>query len=175
MEQAQEGLSLSGAPLDELTKARLWSNPCWLSFRINYLAFQFNGPVYGAIEQRYDLLRPEFLALYSVGLHEGVAAKTIVTSSGFPKNTISRAIQKLLRRRLVRRAPDSDDRRSFELRLTAAGKRIVDEVTPMMVAREERMLSALDAQERSILSNLMARMVMDSPAWPDDMLEGENS
>ena len=161
----------ANAALDPLTLVKLWDNPCWLSFRINYLANHFNVPVYGYIEQRYGLLRPEFVVLFSVGLQQGVAAKSIVASSGFPKNTISRSIQKLLRRRLVRRATDAGDRRSFELRLTAAGQRIFDETMPLMVGREEMMLSGLTLEERSSLSHLLAKMVTASPFWPNDLEE----
>lgn len=168
MDATPEGAT-SRASLDALTFARLWNNPAWLSFRINYLGLRFNGPVYDLIERRYELLRPEFMVLYSVALKDGVAAKSIVASSGFPKNTISRAIQKLLRRRLLRRAPDLEDRRSFELRITVAGKRIVEEVTPLLVAREKLMLATLNDDERATLSNLLARMVIDSPSWPDDL------
>jgi DNA-binding MarR family transcriptional regulator len=167
--------SAAGPALDPLTLVKLWDNPCWLSFRINYLANHFNVPVYGFIEQRYGLLRPEFVVLFSVGLQQGVAAKSIVASSGFPKNTISRAIQKLLRRRLVRRATDAGDRRSFELRLTPAGSRIFDETMPFMVAREETMLSALTTEERKTLSHLLARMVTTSPVWPNELEEEGSS
>ena len=94
------------AELDPLTVTKLWDNPCWLSFRLNFVAFRFNDPVYRWIETRYGLVRPEFVALYSVGLKEGVAAKNIVASSGLPKNTLSRAVQKLLQRRLLKRETD---------------------------------------------------------------------
>lgn len=168
MEKAGESDGAVPEILDALTTVRLWNNPCRLSFRINYLANHFNGPVYAQIERRHGLLRPEFIALYSVALQDGVAAKSIVTSSGFPKNTISRAIRKLLSRRLVQRATDNEDRRSFELRLTPAGRRIVEDVVPLIVARENIMLSALSAKERVGLSDLLTRMVVDSPSWLDE-------
>ena len=109
--------------LDPLTLTKLWDNPCWLSFRLNFVAFRFNDPVYRWIETRYGLVRPEFVALYAVGLKDGVAAKNIVSSSGLPKNTLSRAIQKLLQRRLLKRETDRDDLRSYVLRLTTGRAR----------------------------------------------------
>ncbi|MBP0573337.1 MarR family transcriptional regulator, partial [Mycobacterium tuberculosis] len=109
------------AALDPLTAVKLWQNPCWLSFRINFLALAFNNPVYGLIDAGAGIKRPEFVVLYSLYLKDGVAAKDVCVSSGFPKNAISRAIQVLLERDLVRRAEDAADRRSFSLRLTDAG------------------------------------------------------
>ena len=31
--------------LDPLIVTKLWGNPCWLSFRLNFIAFRFNDPV----------------------------------------------------------------------------------------------------------------------------------
>jgi DNA-binding MarR family transcriptional regulator len=164
-------LPQDGSALDPLTLVKLWTNPCWFSFRINYLSNHFNVPVYGYIERRYGLLRPEFVVLFSTGLSEGVAATSIVASSGFPKNTISRAIQKLLRRRIVKRAADEEDGRRFHLRLTRVGRQIFDEMMPLMCAREEKMLAALSPAERKTLSALLAKMVMSSPDWQTDIQE----
>lgn len=162
----------AGMALDPLTSVKLAEDPCWFSFRINYVANHFNVPVYDWIAARFGLVRPEFVVLYSLALREGVAAKNIVLSSGFPKNTISRAIQKLLRTRLIRRATDSGDRRSYALRLTPQGRSIVDEAMPMMTARQHTMLAALSPAERRTLSDLLARLVQASPAWPGHA--GEN-
>jgi len=166
--------SPGGAALHPLIALKLWENPCWFSFRINHLGFHFNIPVYGWIEQRYGLARPDYVVIYSLGLRDGLAAKDVCASSGFPKNTLSRAIQKLLRRRLIRRAPDPRDRRSYVLRLTAEGRRIFDETLLPMVEREQRMLSVLNADEQRTLNSLLARLVEDSPKWPTQLVEEES-
>lgn len=157
------------AALDPLTVTKLWDNPCWLSFRLNFVAFRFNDPVYRWIETRYGLVRPEFVALYAVGLREGVAAKNIVASSGLPKNTLSRAVQKLLQRRLLKRETDPDDLRSYVLALTPAGRAIFDETMPMMVSQQTAMLSVLTEAEQKQLCELMDKMVIASPTWPADL------
>lgn len=170
--RSTEAAAFAGIPLHPLIAVKLWENPCWLSFRINYLGLRFNLPVYGWIEQRYGLKRPEYVVLYSLYLRDGIAAKDVCASAGFPKNTISRGIQKLLRRRLIRRAPAAHDRRSYVLRFTAQGRRILDETVPPMAAHEKRMLSALSRDEQQTLSELLAKLVADSPYWPTQ-LNGE--
>lgn len=157
------------AELDPLTVTKLWDNPCWLSFRLNFVAFRFNDPVYRWIETRYGLVRPEFVALYAVGLKGGVAAKNIVASAGLPKNTLSRAIQKLLERRLLKRESDPDDLRSYVLALTPAGRAIFDETMPRMVQQQAAMLGALSEAEQKQLCELLDKMVIASPTWPVDL------
>jgi DNA-binding MarR family transcriptional regulator len=159
--------------LDPLTVTKLWDNPCWLSFRLNFVAFRFNDPVYRWIETRYGLVRPEFVALYAVGLKDGVAAKNIVASSGLPKNTLSRAIQRLLQRRLLRRETDREDLRSFVLYLTQPGRAIFDETLPLMLQQQKAMLSALTDSEQRQLCELMDKLVIASPAWPTE-LDGQD-
>ncbi|MGO4171168.1 MarR family winged helix-turn-helix transcriptional regulator [Bosea sp. TAF32] len=162
------------ATLDPLTVTKLWDNPCWLSFRLNFLAFRFNDPVYRWIETRYGLVRPEFVALYAVGLREGVAAKNIVASSGLPKNTLSRAVQKLLQRRLLKRETDPGDLRSYVLHLTTAGRKIYDETMPLMLRHQNTMLSRLNEDEQHQLCVLLDKLVIASPVWPNE-LENEGN
>jgi DNA-binding MarR family transcriptional regulator len=161
-------------PLHPVIAAKLWENPCWFSFRINYLGLHFNVPVYGWIERRYGLMRPEYVVLYSLFLKDGISANDVCLSSGFPKNTLSRAIQTLLRRRLIRRAADALDRRRYVLRLTAEGRRIANETVPPMLERERRMLATLNNDEQQVLSKLLARLVSDSPNWPTQIEQEES-
>jgi DNA-binding MarR family transcriptional regulator len=161
--------------VDDIVSVKLWQNPCWLSFRINFLALQFNVPIYRWIEKEHGLPRPEFVVLYSLGLFDGLTASVIGSSSGFPKNTISRAVQKLIDKGMVRRELDHADLRSFVLYITDEGKRIVDAAMQPMVEREKVMLSGLTPAERLMLSELLAKVVVDSPNWPpiNNMEENE--
>ncbi|MBR7518456.1 winged helix DNA-binding protein, partial [Mycobacterium tuberculosis] len=79
-----------------------------------------------------------------------MAAKDVCVSSGFPKNAISRAIQVLLERDLVRRAEDAADRRSFSLRLTDAGRELGAAYMAPMIERERVMLASLTPAERAM-------------------------
>jgi MarR family transcriptional regulator, temperature-dependent positive regulator of motility len=163
-----EAEAFDGSAIHPLIAVKLWENPCWLSFRINYLALRFNGPVYGRIAAQYGLSRPDYLVLYSLYLRDGIAASDVCATAGFPKNTISRAIHRLVRQRLVRRSLDPLDRRSYLLHLTAESRRILDDSVPPMVAHEKRMLSGLSKAEQETLSRLLARLVVDSPNWPTE-------
>jgi MarR family transcriptional regulator, temperature-dependent positive regulator of motility len=160
--------------VEDLVSVKLWQNPCWLSFRINFLALQFNEPIYRHIEKEHGLPRPEFVVLYSLGLADGLTASAICSSSGFPKNTISRAIQKLIDKNIIRREVDQADLRSFVLYITEEGKRIVDQAMQPMVERENLMVSSLTPAEQLMLSELLAKVVVDSPNWPSMTTIEEN-
>jgi MarR family transcriptional regulator, temperature-dependent positive regulator of motility len=162
--------ALDRTDIDPLTAARLWDNPCWFAFRFNYIALRYNIPLYGWVEREYGLPRPEYVVVYSLGLRDGVTARDISVSYGFPKNSLSRAINGLERKGLITRTSHPNDKRSFVINLTAAGRKLFEETLPRFVALQDEMLQVLSAKERTDLSVLLAKIVLgtfDTPAQGD--------
>jgi MarR family transcriptional regulator, temperature-dependent positive regulator of motility len=167
----------SGAPaasqraddLHPMVAVKLWQNPCWMSFRANWIAHHFNQPIYEWIARTYKLTAPEHVVLYALGLKQGITADDIVASSARPKNTLSRAVNRLLLRRLVTRVQDLDDRRRFRLYLTRQGKKIVADTVPLLVRQERAMIANLSAAEQKQLHQLLTRMVLGQQSWPTEI------
>jgi MarR family transcriptional regulator, temperature-dependent positive regulator of motility len=158
--------SLAGADmlgrhrLDAFTHARLWRNPCGFAARFNYLGMRYNTPLYGWVEEHFGLSRAEFVIIYSLGLVDGVTASEIATSTAFPKNTLSRAVNRIAKLGLIARSEGATDRRQQNLTLTRKGRDILDEAMPRFVAMEDEMLAPLSLIERETLSTLMAKVVL---------------
>lgn len=146
--------------LDAFTHARLWRNPCGFSARFNYLGLRYNTPLYGWVEKRFGLSRAEFVVIYSLGLMEGVTASEIADSTAFPKNTLSRAINRIAKLGLIDCSEGEVDRRQRNLSLTARGRAVLDEAVPRFVALEAEMLAPLSLVEQETLSALMAKVVL---------------
>ncbi|WP_244554368.1 hypothetical protein [Agrobacterium rosae] len=64
--------------------------------------------------------------------------------------------------------------RSFVLTITDEGKRIVEQAMQPMVERERAMVSSLTPAEQLMLSELLAKVVVDSPNWPPMTTTEEN-
>lgn len=156
-----------GGDVDAVLHARLWDNPCWLSFRLNYLALRFNSPVYGLIQSRLNLLRPDFVVLWALYVGGDTAQADVVRTSGFPKNTLSRAANKVQRLGMISRETDPLDQRRTTLRLTAKGRAAVEEVKAAMLGQERLMLDCLSPAERLTLSDILTKLVVASGQWPD--------
>ena len=153
--------------LDAFTHARLWRNPCGFAARFNYLALRYNTPLYGWVAQRFGLSRAEFAVIYSLALKDGVTASEIAGSTAFPKNTLSRAVNRIAKLGLIARIEGATDRRQQNLSLTASGRAVFEEALPHFVALETEMLAPLSLVERETLSALMAKVVLamfNSPA-----------
>ncbi len=156
---------------DDILYAKLWSNPCWLSFRINYLALHYNNPIYSMIGADHGLLRPEFVVLYSLFLRNKTTLSEVVAGSGFPKNTLSRASSKLTQLKLIRREKDDEDLRRIVLCLTDKGRAIVESKISPMIERERMMLEKLSPAERMMISDILAKLVIASREWPETVTD----
>jgi DNA-binding MarR family transcriptional regulator len=152
--------------LHPMIGTKLWQNPCWLSFRANFIAHHFNQPLYDWIGRRYRLTPPEHVVLYALGLKEGITADDIAASSSRPKNTLSRAVNGLLRKKLVLRKQDQSDRRRLSLYLTRSGRRIFQDTVPRLVAREQAMAAALTPAEQQQLNRLLTKIILSKSQWP---------
>lgn len=152
--------------MNPMVGVKLWHNPCRLSFRVNFIAHHFNQPIYDWIARAYGLTGPEHVVLYAIGLREGITAEDVAASSARPRNTLSRAVNRLLRRKLIVRVQDTGDRRRRLLYLTTGGQRVLDETVPALVAREEALLEALSVEERETLNYLMTKIILNQASWP---------
>jgi DNA-binding MarR family transcriptional regulator len=79
-------------------------------------------------------------------------------------------LDRLERRKLIRRRPASRDRRSVLVELTARGRAIFDKALADLLAAEATLLDGLSGQDRATLAALLAKLAAnleqnrDSPA-----------
>jgi MarR family transcriptional regulator, organic hydroperoxide resistance regulator len=71
------------------------------------------------------------------------AVGELVAATGQRPSTLTGVLDRLERRRLVRRRVNAADRRSFTIELTAAGERAAERVHATFAALDERVLSGL--------------------------------
>jgi DNA-binding MarR family transcriptional regulator len=83
---------------------------------------------------------------------------TMLTSSGTTKR-----LDRLEQAGLIAREPDPDDRRGTLIRLTPAGRRLIDKVTEAHLANEKRLVGALTAAERRQLADLLRKLQTGLP------------
>ncbi|MFG2025513.1 MarR family winged helix-turn-helix transcriptional regulator [Streptomyces sp. NPDC048825] len=72
---------------------------------------------------------------------------------------VTKRLKQLTGRGLVERRGDSRDRRVAHLRLTDAGRELVDEIVPEQLAYETAVLSGLDASTQGELGTLLGELL----------------
>ncbi len=129
------------------------------TFRISYLANRLVLPAYDEIKREFGLNRGEYLLLFCLSYIEELTAQDVADMTGRPRNSISRAVHRMLEDGYLTRSPDPADGRQALLRITPEGRALHGEIVPRFVAREDQILSSLDSDERRQLDGLLAKLV----------------
>jgi DNA-binding MarR family transcriptional regulator len=148
-----------------LRERLLWRNTLTTAWRLNYIANFYTVPFYLALEQRIGISRPEYVILFCTAQYPGITAQEIVAATGRPKNSISAAVAKLERKRLIARRQSQIDSRRMELRVTSAGRAVFRGILPLLAERERRMVRALSAAERRRFDALLMKIAQRVPEW----------
>jgi DNA-binding MarR family transcriptional regulator len=128
------------------------------AYRVSYLANAITVPVYDAIQCQLGLSRPEFLLLLCLSHFPVLTAQDVSRMTGRPRNSISRAVHRMLDEGYLDRAQDPGDGRQVRLTLSLRGRAVQGEASALIVARQEHVLAPLDAAERATLAKLLARL-----------------
>lgn len=109
--------------------------------------------IYGA---HYDLSRPEWRCLATIGEFGRITATAIGRHSSMHKTKVSRAVFALEKRRWVRRDRDDADRRSEHLTLTAGGEKAYHDLVRTARSYEQSLREALGAEADALERGLDA-------------------
>jgi DNA-binding MarR family transcriptional regulator len=121
----------------------------FMPFRLNRLAAEVSAALSVEYRERYGLDIPEWRVLATLGFREGACtAQYISHCTRTHKSTISRAVTALMRRKIIERVSNENDRREFALQLTSRGRALYEELIPRLQRREQDILSCLSAGER---------------------------
>ncbi|MDP7391731.1 MAG: MarR family transcriptional regulator [Pseudomonadota bacterium] len=130
------------------------------TFRISYLANRLVLPAYNDIKRVYGLSRGEYLLLFCLSYIEELTAQDVAEMTGRPRNSISRAVHRMLDEGYLKRSPDPTDGRQALLRITAKGERLHKRILPLFEEQEAKMLDNLTSEERKLLDSLLKKLVL---------------
>jgi len=130
----------------------------YFPYRLAVLAEQVSMAVADVYAKRFHLTRAEWRILAALGDGSETAATDIGRITTLDKMQVSRAMQRLERRGIVRRAEARSDRRKRMVRLTDDGRALYAEIVPLALAREAAILATLSIEERRMLDRMMDRV-----------------
>ncbi len=130
------------------------------TFRISYLANRLVLPAYDDIKLAYGLSRGEYLLLFCLSYIEELTAQDVAEMTGRPRNSISRAVHRMLDEGYLKRSPDPADGRQALLRITPKGERLHKRILPLFEEQEAKMLDNLTSEERKLLDSLLKKLVL---------------
>lgn len=131
----------------------------FLPYRLSVLSNRVSQTIADTYVERFGLAVTEWRVIAVLGRFPGLSASGVAERTAMDKVAVSRAVARLLERGLLEREVHGDDRRRSVLALSEAGYRIYDEVAPLALECERRLLAHLDPGERVLLDALIDRLM----------------
>lgn len=108
---------------------------------------------------KFDISAAQLIVLASVANEEADSASTLCKKISYDPGAMTRMIDRLQQKGLIRRVPNAEDRRATHLELTAAGRALY----PQLLAAKERVaaqfLRGFAADDVRTLEKLLNRML----------------
>jgi DNA-binding MarR family transcriptional regulator len=130
----------------------------FLPYRLSVLSNRISQDIARLYAERFALSVTEWRVLAVLGRYPDLAATEVAERTAMDKVAVSRAVTSLLASGRLKRRLHGRDRRRSVLELSAKGHRVYDEVAPLALAYERRLLEGLKADERAALDRLLTQM-----------------
>jgi DNA-binding MarR family transcriptional regulator len=130
----------------------------FLPYRLSVLSNTISLAIAREYEARFQLSVTEWRVLAVLGRYDGLSAREVAARTAMDKVAVSRAVARLTRAGRIRRTLADHDKRQSVLRLTAKGWKIYDEVAPLALEHERRLLARLTAAERDWLARILDKL-----------------
>ena len=130
----------------------------FLPYRLSVLSNRVSQGVARLYQARFGFGITEWRVIAVLGRYPELSANAVAERTAMDKVAVSRAVAHLLERGLLLREMHGDDRRRSVLTLSEAGYRIYDEIVPLALDRERRLLATLSAEERAQLEKLLDKL-----------------
>ena len=130
----------------------------FLPYRLSVLSNRISQAIATRYAQRFGIGVTEWRVVAVLGRYPDLSAGEVAARTAMDKVAVSRAVARLLERGLVERDTHGDDRRRSVLALSRSGQRIYDDIAPLALDLERRLLSRLDRDERAALDALLDKL-----------------
>ena len=128
------------------------------AYKVSYLANAIVFPTYEDVRKDFGLVRAEYHLLLCLAHYSELTAQDVARITRRPRNSISRAVHRMLDLGFLRRVPDPSDARQAKLQITKEGKIMHNKISKYLVSREAEIFSVLSESERKHFRGLIRKL-----------------
>jgi DNA-binding MarR family transcriptional regulator len=126
---------------------------------VHILSNRIGRAFYGEVETKFGVTIAEWRVMLTLAAEPGVSAAEITNRWALEKMAVNRAIQRLVDDGHVSRSRDPDDRRSYQLTLTAKGNKLYEKIMPQADKRYNELISAVSEDELNTMVEALRKMI----------------
>lgn len=128
------------------------------AYRLSYVTSALVGPGYDAVKRETGLIRGEYLLLLCLSQAPVLTAQDVARMTRRPRNSISRAVHRMLKEGYIDRAPDPSDGRQARLTITPKGRDMQARVEEILASREFEVFEALNTKDHADLDRVLRKL-----------------
>ncbi len=137
------------------------------AYRLSYLTSAIVTAGYDAVKRETGLIRGEYLLLLCLSHQKILTAQDVARMTRRPRNTISRAVHRMLDEGYIDRAPDPSDGRQSKLTITAKGRAMQTRIEQILSEREEEVVAPLSVDDHASLDAILQKLVRHAASLKD--------
>ena len=130
----------------------------FLPYRLSVLSNRISQDIAALYSERFGLSITEWRVMAVLGAHSPLSAGTVAERTAMDKVAVSRAVSNLLGKKYLNRRTDRRDARRSELALSAKGRAVFDQIVPLALGIEGKILSVLPESEQQHLLAILDKL-----------------
>lgn len=130
----------------------------WIGFHLR-LAQSASFQAFTREARGVDLSPGRFATLMIIGRNPGISQTALSRANARDKSSLTPVLEDLERRRLIRRVRPKDDRRSYQLLLTPAGERLLQELTACAERHDRNLDRIIGPRDRARFLKTLKKLI----------------
>ena len=109
--------------------------------------------------KEFEITPVQYSAILAIDNHPGVDQTALCNIIAFDRSTIGDVVTRLERKKLIKRTPGANDRRTKLLYITPTGRKLIEDIEPAVQSTQKRILEPLTMNERTTLVRMLTKLV----------------
>jgi DNA-binding MarR family transcriptional regulator len=130
----------------------------FLPYRLSLLSNTVSTNIAATYQDKFGIGMAEWRIMAILAEYPDISADEVCQRTQIEKSVVSRAVARLLKRHLISREFDENDKRRSILSLSETGLSVYDEVMPVAESFEKKLIEKLSEKEKKSLSVLLDKL-----------------
>jgi len=130
----------------------------FLPYCLSVLSNEISHNISVYYQERFEIDMSQWRVMAILGEDECLSAAEVAKRTAMDKVAVSRAVKKLLAKKMLEREFAEDDKRRSILKLSQQGLVIYNEIVPMAKDYESRLVAQLSTEELELLNQLISKL-----------------
>ena len=134
---------------------RIYEKPGHLIRRLQQISFA----LFMDETRDFEITPVQYSAILAIDNHPGIDQTALCNIIAFDRSTIGDVVTRLERKKIIKRIPGVDDRRTKRLYITSAGRKLIRNIEPAVQLTQKRILEPLKINERVTFVQMLKQLV----------------